>query len=151
MSTQPIRISDDLEIGGAAPLVLIAGPDLVENERHALKMAEALSAIARARGVPLIYKSSFDKANRTSVSAERGPGLEEGLRIRAWHLPQIAVYGDHHFRVHKGVSDGRTKSGVERLETRERPEEIARMLGGLQIAARTRAAAKEMLQLARRR
>jgi len=69
--------------GAGAPLLLIAGPDVVESEAHALKMARALAQIAAARGVPLVYKSSFDKANRTSGSSFRGPGLEEGLRVLA--------------------------------------------------------------------
>ena len=83
MSSQRIRIADGIEVGGGAPLLLIAGPDVVESEDHAVKMATALAAIAREREVPLVYKSSFDKANRTSVSSFRGPGLEEGLRVLA--------------------------------------------------------------------
>jgi 2-dehydro-3-deoxyphosphooctonate aldolase (KDO 8-P synthase) len=70
----------DVEVGGGE-LFLIAGPCLVEGESHALKMAEAIGEIARKLGVPYIYKSSYDKANRTSIAAHRGPGVEEGLRI----------------------------------------------------------------------
>ncbi len=66
---------------GAGDLFLIAGPCLVENESHALKMAEAISSITRRLGIPYIYKSSYDKANRTSIAAHRGLGIEEGLRI----------------------------------------------------------------------
>jgi 2-dehydro-3-deoxyphosphooctonate aldolase (KDO 8-P synthase) len=62
---------------------LIAGPDSIESEAHALRMAQALKAIAAARGVTLVYKSSFDKANRTSAGSFRGPGLEAGLAILA--------------------------------------------------------------------
>ena len=54
-----------------------AGPDVVESESHALRMAEALVEIARPRGVPLVFKASVDKANRTSVRSRRGPGLDE--------------------------------------------------------------------------
>ncbi len=64
-------------------LLLIAGPDAIESEAHALRMAQALKGIAGARGMSLVYKSSFDKANRTSASSFRGPGLEEGIRILA--------------------------------------------------------------------
>jgi 2-dehydro-3-deoxyphosphooctonate aldolase (KDO 8-P synthase) len=70
-------------IGGGAPLLIIAGPDLIESQSHAVMMARALAEIARARGVPLIFKASFDKANRTSVDSPRGPGLEDGLRALA--------------------------------------------------------------------
>jgi 2-dehydro-3-deoxyphosphooctonate aldolase (KDO 8-P synthase) len=83
MPSPRIDIAEGVAAGGGAPLLLIAGPDLIESERHALKMARALAAIAAERGVPLVYKSSFDKANRTSVDSARGPGLEEGLRVLA--------------------------------------------------------------------
>jgi 2-dehydro-3-deoxyphosphooctonate aldolase (KDO 8-P synthase) len=62
-------------------LFLIAGPCVIESEAHALKMAEAISAVARKLGMPYIFKASYDKANRTSLESFRGPGLEEGLRI----------------------------------------------------------------------
>ncbi len=83
MPSPRIRIADGVEAGGGAPLLLIAGPDSIESEGHALAMAAALAAIARERKVPLVYKSSFDKANRTSAASFRGPGLEEGLAILA--------------------------------------------------------------------
>jgi 2-dehydro-3-deoxyphosphooctonate aldolase (KDO 8-P synthase) len=62
-------------------LLLIAGPCVIESEAHALKMAEAISAVARKLHVPYIFKASYDKANRTSLQSFRGPGLDEGLRI----------------------------------------------------------------------
>ncbi|MCU1254246.1 MAG: 2-dehydro-3-deoxyphosphooctonate aldolase [Candidatus Angelobacter sp.] len=62
-------------------LFLIAGPCVIESEMHALKMAEAISSVARKLKVPYIFKASYDKANRTSLKSFRGPGLEEGLRI----------------------------------------------------------------------
>jgi 2-dehydro-3-deoxyphosphooctonate aldolase (KDO 8-P synthase) len=70
-----------LTIGGAAPLALIGGPCAIEDERHAVMMAERLLRITSDARVPFIYKSSYDKANRSSVHSYRGPGLEEGLRI----------------------------------------------------------------------
>ncbi len=70
-----------LTIGGAHPLVLIGGPCAIESEAHALMTAERLIAITAERRVPFIYKSSYDKANRSSVNSYRGPGLVEGLRI----------------------------------------------------------------------
>ena len=98
MSSRPVRIADGLEVGSGAPLLLIAGPDLIESEEHAIKMALALREIAAERNVPLIYKSSFDKANRTSIHSERGPGMEEGLRIlqRVREVTELPVTTDFH-------------------------------------------------------
>ncbi len=70
-------------IGAGAPLFLIAGPCVIESEGHALMMAEKLGAIAGELGVPYIFKASYDKANRTSVTSYRGPGLKNGLKILA--------------------------------------------------------------------
>jgi 2-dehydro-3-deoxyphosphooctonate aldolase (KDO 8-P synthase) len=83
MPSPRIRIADGVFAGSGAPLVLIAGPDVIESEAHALRMAQALKGIASARGMALVYKSSFDKANRTSSSSFRGPGLAEGVAILA--------------------------------------------------------------------
>ena len=79
--TRRVEISRELAIGDGAPLALIAGPCVIESETHALRMARALSKIARERGIPYVFKSSFDKANRSSMESFRGPGLKEGLRI----------------------------------------------------------------------
>jgi 2-dehydro-3-deoxyphosphooctonate aldolase (KDO 8-P synthase) len=64
-----------------AGLFLIAGPCVIESEAHALKMAQAIKAVAGKLGMPYIFKASYDKANRTSLKSFRGPGLQEGLRI----------------------------------------------------------------------
>jgi 2-dehydro-3-deoxyphosphooctonate aldolase (KDO 8-P synthase) len=80
----------NFEIGGAE-LFLIAGPCVIESEGHALKMAEAINAVARKLNVPYIFKASYDKANRTSLNSFRGPGLEEGLRILGKVKEQIKV------------------------------------------------------------
>src|SRR3989442_13540357 len=79
-TTEAVRIGA-LTIGGGAPLALIGGPCAIENEKHALMTAERLAAIASDRRVPFIYKSSYDKANRSSADGYRRPGLPEGLRI----------------------------------------------------------------------
>jgi 2-dehydro-3-deoxyphosphooctonate aldolase (KDO 8-P synthase) len=68
-------------IGAGEPLVLIAGPCVIESEGHAMKMAERLTKIAAKAKVPLVFKASYDKANRSSVSSFRGPGLAGGLEI----------------------------------------------------------------------
>lgn len=68
-------------IGAGEPLVLIAGPCVIESEAHAMKMAERLTKIAAKAKVPLVFKASYDKANRSSVSSFRGPGLTGGLEV----------------------------------------------------------------------
>lgn len=75
-----IRIKD-ITMGGGRPFVLIAGPCVIESEKSALNAAERLKRISADLGIPLIYKSSYDKANRSSIKSFRGPGLKEGLRI----------------------------------------------------------------------
>jgi 2-dehydro-3-deoxyphosphooctonate aldolase (KDO 8-P synthase) len=70
-----------LQLGGRNPLFLIAGPCVIESESHARTMAERLANIAANAGVAYIFKASYDKANRSSIHAFRGPGLTEGLRI----------------------------------------------------------------------
>jgi len=72
---------NDITLGGG--LFLIAGPCVIESEEHALKMAECISGIAKALKLPYIFKASYDKANRTSISSFRGPGVKEGARILA--------------------------------------------------------------------
>src|ERR1700740_1612005 len=79
-STRTIAIGR-FRIGAGEPLVLIAGPCVIESERHAMKLAERLAKIAAKAQVPLIFKASYDKANRSSVRSFRGPGQEEGLEI----------------------------------------------------------------------
>jgi 2-dehydro-3-deoxyphosphooctonate aldolase (KDO 8-P synthase) len=79
------------EVGLDQPLFLIAGPCVIESELLALDTAGQLKEITGRLGIPFIYKSSFDKANRTSVSGHRGPGIEEGLRILGEVKRQIGV------------------------------------------------------------
>jgi 2-dehydro-3-deoxyphosphooctonate aldolase (KDO 8-P synthase) len=72
-----------IEIGNALPFVLIAGPCQIESRAHALEVAGALRSLSDATGVKVIYKSSYDKANRTSAGAARGVGMAQGLAILA--------------------------------------------------------------------
>jgi len=78
-------------MGGGSPLVLIAGPCVIESPEHAVMIAERLTALTRRIGVPFIFKASYDKANRTSLSSFRGPGLEEGLKTLAAIKKQFGV------------------------------------------------------------
>lgn len=70
-----------VKIGGSGPLVLIAGPCVIENGPSALRHAKAIKAIAGRLDIPCIYKSSYDKANRTSMRSFRGPGLKKGIKV----------------------------------------------------------------------
>lgn len=70
-----------LRLGAGHPLFLIAGPCVIESETHARRMAESVAKITADANVPYIFKASYDKANRSSVSSFRGPGLAEGLKI----------------------------------------------------------------------
>jgi 2-dehydro-3-deoxyphosphooctonate aldolase (KDO 8-P synthase) len=79
----PVVRVGSVDIGNAKPLTIIAGPCALESRAHALEMANALKEIARNAGVGLIYKTSFDKANRTSAGSERGIGLDQALPIFA--------------------------------------------------------------------
>ena len=117
MPSPRIRIADGVVAGGGAPLLLIAGPDSIESEAHALRMAQALKGIAVARNLTLVFKSSFDKANRTSLSSFRGPGLVEGLRIlaRVKRETGLSVTTDFH--------------------TPEQAEPVARVVDLLQVPA----------------
>jgi len=72
-----------IPVGGGAPLILIAGLNVVETEEGTLACARRLQELAGRRGLPLVFKASYDKANRSSVHAFRGPGLDEGLRMLA--------------------------------------------------------------------
>lgn len=80
LSTRRVFIGKT-EIGGGGALALIAGPCVIESEKHVRFMAEKLVRIADDLKVPFVFKSSYDKANRSSVDSFRGPGLKEGLRI----------------------------------------------------------------------
>jgi 2-dehydro-3-deoxyphosphooctonate aldolase (KDO 8-P synthase) len=83
LSEQRIVTVGDVAIGNDLPFVLIAGPCQIESEAHAFEVAGALVEMTRAAGIGLIYKSSYDKANRTSVGAARGVGMALGLEILA--------------------------------------------------------------------
>src|SRR5258708_4659708 len=97
-TTREIQLGS-LRLGGGNPLFLIAGPCVIESEAHARSMAERVAKIASDAGVPFIFKASYDKANRSSVKAFRGPGLSEGLRILGkiksdLHLPILTDIHD---------------------------------------------------------
>jgi len=115
--TKEVKITEEISIGGGRHLLLIAGPCVIEGEEITLKVARRLKEITSSLGVPLVFKSSYDKANRTSIHSFRGPGLREGLKIlrRVKEEVGLAVTSDVH-------------------ETKE-VEEAAKVLDILQIPA----------------
>ncbi|MGH7770365.1 MAG: 3-deoxy-8-phosphooctulonate synthase [Candidatus Binatia bacterium] len=90
MTAKKIKIGG-FEIGGGRPLALIAGPCVIESVDSAMRHAAFIKQAADRVGMPVIFKSSYDKANRTSLSSFRGPGVEEGLRILAKVRKEIGV------------------------------------------------------------
>jgi 2-dehydro-3-deoxyphosphooctonate aldolase (KDO 8-P synthase) len=83
MSSTKIDIARGYSIGGGAPPLFFAGPCVIESRRHSLAMAKKIRAVAEKTGARIVFKSSYDKANRSSIASFRGPGLEEGLDILA--------------------------------------------------------------------
>lgn len=80
-----------VRIGGGRPFAFIGGPCVIESRDHALRHADELRRITDRAGVPFIFKSSYDKANRTSIDARRGPGIDEGLKILAEIRREVGV------------------------------------------------------------
>jgi 2-dehydro-3-deoxyphosphooctonate aldolase (KDO 8-P synthase) len=122
----------DISVGGGAPLALIAGPCVIESEAHALGLARAIRDIAYDAGVPFIFKASYDKANRTSLSSYRGPGLAEGLAILAGIKTEtgVLVLTDIH-------EPGHAAAAAEVADVLQIPAFLSRQTDLLVAAART--------------
>ncbi len=80
MTTREVRIGE-VVFGGKQPLAIIAGPCVIENEELTLTIARRLKEYSKKLNIPLVFKSSYDKANRTSIKSYRGPGIKEGLKV----------------------------------------------------------------------
>ena len=117
---------------GGGPLVLIAGPCVIESEAHAVDTALALVEITRRTGVPFIFKASYDKANRTSSSSFRGPGLTEGLRVlgRVRERAGVPILTDIHEPSHAAPA-------AEVADVLQIPAFLSRQTDLIQAAART--------------
>jgi 2-dehydro-3-deoxyphosphooctonate aldolase (KDO 8-P synthase) len=89
-SVPPVQLGG-LTFGGGSPLVLVAGPCVIESDAHALELATRLRDITAKLSTPFVFKASYDKANRTSGRSFRGPGLDEGLRVLAAIKDRIGV------------------------------------------------------------
>jgi len=122
----------NFEVGLDRPLFIIAGPCVIESEQLALDTAGALKEMTTRLGIPFIYKSSFDKANRSSTTSYRGPGIEEGLRILSNVKDQIGVpvLTD----VHEDTPLDEVASVVDVLQT---PAFLCRQTNFIQNVART--------------
>jgi 2-dehydro-3-deoxyphosphooctonate aldolase (KDO 8-P synthase) len=86
-----VKINDKVIFGGKRPLVLIAGPCVIETPMGTLKIAEAIKKITSRLRIPFVFKASFDKANRTSIHSFRGPGLYEGLKVLSQVKSKLGV------------------------------------------------------------
>ncbi len=119
------------EVGNRLPLFVIAGPCVIESEGMIMRTAEALKSITSSLGIPYIFKASFDKANRTSANAKRGPGLAEGLRIleKVKAELELPVLTD----VHENTPVDQVASVVDVLQT---PAFLVRQTDFIQRVAR---------------
>lgn len=131
MYTREVSISD-VTIGGNSPLALIAGPCVIEDEAATMRAAERLKKITADAGIPLIFKSSYDKANRSSVRSYRGPGITEGLRILRKVRNELAlpILSDVH-------SPEEIKPAAEVLDCLQIPAFLCRQTDFVAAVART--------------
>ncbi len=129
--TSEVRVGS-VRIGGRNPLVLIAGPCVIEDESHVLHLGERLQEICQSAGVPLILKASYDKANRSSHHSYRGPGVVEGLRIlgRVRAKLGVPILSDVH-------ETGQVSSAAEVLDILQIPAFLCRQTDLLLAAGRT--------------
>jgi 2-dehydro-3-deoxyphosphooctonate aldolase (KDO 8-P synthase) len=120
---------------GGGPLVLIAGPCVIESEAHAVDTALALVEITRRAGVPFVFKASYDKANRTSTTSFRGPGLADGLRVlaRVRETARVPILTDIHEASHAAPA-------AEVADVLQIPAFLSRQTDLIQAAARTQRA-----------
>jgi 2-dehydro-3-deoxyphosphooctonate aldolase (KDO 8-P synthase) len=120
-----------VSVGGGA-LVLIAGPCVIESEAHAIETALSVREIARRAGVPFIFKASYDKANRTSGTSFRGPGLKEGVRVlaRVREAAGVPILTDIHEPAHAAIA-------AEVADVLQIPAFLSRQTDLIEAAART--------------
>jgi len=122
---------ETLKAGGEKPF-FIAGPCVIESEHHCLRMAEAVAAVAARLDIRLIFKASYDKANRTSSSSFRGPGADEGLRIleKVRSSSGLPVLSDVH-------ETSQVAAAAAVLDVLQIPAFLCRQTDLIQAAART--------------
>jgi len=120
------------KLGSRGRPFFIAGPCVIESERHCLRMAERLANYADQLKIQIIFKASYDKANRTSVDSFRGPGLQEGLRIleKAREVSGLSILSDVHEKA-------QVSSAAEVLDVIQIPAFLCRQTDLVQAAAKT--------------
>ncbi len=131
MKTREVQIGN-IKIGGGNPLAFIAGPCVIEDEKSTLRAAERLKEYSAKNNIPLIFKSSYDKANRTSIDSFRGPGIEEGLRIlgRVRNDIGLPVLSDIH-------SESEISRAAEVLDVLQVPAFLSRQTDIIVAASKT--------------
>jgi 2-dehydro-3-deoxyphosphooctonate aldolase (KDO 8-P synthase) len=131
MATREVIVGN-IKIGGNNQLAFIAGPCVIENELSTLKTAQKLKEFAEGHGIPLIFKSSYDKANRTSLNSYRGPGIDDGLKILSKVRSEtgLPVLSDAH-----SVDEIKTASHV--LDVLQIPAFLSRQTDIIVAAAKT--------------
>lgn len=132
IATKEIKVQG-ISIGGrATPFTLIAGPCVIESEEHTLKMAGELKSMAERLAIPFIFKSSFDKANRSSFASYRGPGLNKGLAIldKVRHRLRVPILSDIH-------EASQAKEAAEVLDILQIPAFLCRQTDLLEAVAKT--------------
>ncbi|MGA7617598.1 MAG: 3-deoxy-8-phosphooctulonate synthase [Thermoanaerobaculia bacterium] len=132
MKTKTIEIARGVEVGGDRPPLFIAGPCVIESRDHVMRMAESLRSLRDETGITLVFKSSFDKANRTSIHSFRGPGLDDGLRILAEVKSEfgLPVLSDIH-------ESGQASAAAEVLDVLQIPAFLCRQTDLIAAAAAT--------------
>jgi len=123
----------NIKLGGGNPIVLIAGPCVIESEKSAIKHAQAIKEIAKKIDIPFIFKSSYDKANRSSIRSYRGPGLKKGLSILAKvkKIAKVPVISDVH-----SLDD--IKDAKDVLDVMQIPAFLSRQTDLILAAAKTK-------------
>jgi len=128
---QPVQFAG-LSVGAGSPLLLIAGPCVIESEAHAIDTALEVREIARRAGVQYVFKASYDKANRTSGRSFRGPGLDEGIRVlgRVKERAQVPILTDIH-------EPGQAAAAAEVADVLQIPAFLSRQTDLITAAAKT--------------
>jgi 2-dehydro-3-deoxyphosphooctonate aldolase (KDO 8-P synthase) len=127
----PVQLGD-IAIGGGRPFVLIAGPCVIESEAHASELAGRLVDLTRRLRVPFIFKASYDKANRTSRTSFRGPGLDEGLRVLA------DIKARHHVPILTDIHEpAQAQPAADVVDVLQIPAFLSRQTDLLTAAAKT--------------
>ena len=128
----PVTLAAGVDVGPGQPLAFIAGPCVIESPEHALRVASILKRIAGELAVPIVFKASFDKANRSSLDSFRGPGLEAGLDVlgEIRHVTGMALLTDVH-------EPGQAAAAAEVVDVLQVPAFLCRQTDLLLACGRT--------------